>query len=365
MAVYKVIQDVESEDKLLGPLSFKAFIYAGITFVLGFINVRLAISSSPAALKWAIVLILLGPMVLFAVLASPLGREQPTEVWLLSRVRFFFKPRKRLWNQEGLSELVTITAPKKVEKQLTKDLSPTEVQSRLKALASTLDTRGWAVKNVDVNLSSPAIDASVITPESDRLVGSAGVPQQMPVVDVHAADDILDEKHNPTAQKFENLMQKAETDRKHSLLSKLKGLVDNEAPTKKSSIKNTKELPATKAALAKAKKEELEERAKLDNEEEEGMDEKFAEARASLRVRTKKKAAPQLKILAGEQTPEFEDKKEEPKPIPPQVTATNQTVNMELAQSGSAFSVATLSKMANRPPKVEQTGPNEITILLH
>jgi Spy/CpxP family protein refolding chaperone len=363
MAVYKVIQDVEAEDKLLGPLSFKALVYAGIAGTCAFINFRLFLIGSP--LKWLFILMFAIPMILFGVLAAPLGREQPTEVWLLSRIKFFFKPRKRIWNQEGISQLVTITTPKKEEKQLTKDLSPTEVSSRLKTLASTLDTRGWAIKNADVNLSTPDVATSVVTPESDRLVGGAGVPQQIPVVDVHAADDILDEKHNPIAQKFEALMQKAETDRKHSLLSKLKGLVDNEALTKKTNIKNTKELPAAKAVLAKAKKEELEKRAKLDNEGEEGMDEKFAEARASLSVKTKKKDAPQLKILTGEQAPEVKDKKQEPKATPPPVTATNQTANMELAQSGSAFSVATLSKMANRPPKVVQTGPNEITISLH
>ena len=32
---------------------------------------------------------------------------------------------------------------------LTKGYSQTEVESRLKALANTLDTRGWAVKNIN------------------------------------------------------------------------------------------------------------------------------------------------------------------------------------------------------------------------
>jgi hypothetical protein len=113
MAVYKVIQDVEAEDKLLGPLSFKGFIYAIITGVLAFINFRLILIASPV--KWAFIAILAGPMFLFAVLASPLGRDQPTEVWLLSRIRYFLKPRGRVWDQEGIEELVTITAPKRIE----------------------------------------------------------------------------------------------------------------------------------------------------------------------------------------------------------------------------------------------------------
>src|SRR5665213_3625195 len=162
MAVYKVIQDVAAEDKLLGPLSFKGFIYALIALLCAYINFRLLFIGSP--LKWVFILAFLLPMLLFGVLASPLGRDQPTEVWLLSKIKFFFKPRKRIWNQSGIEELVTITAPKKIEQRLTKDISQTEVQSRLKTLASTLDTRGWAIKNVDLNLnSSPGTVSPTVT----------------------------------------------------------------------------------------------------------------------------------------------------------------------------------------------------------
>ena len=42
MAQYKVIQDIEAEDKLLGPLTLRQFIYAAITVVLGFIAYKFA-----------------------------------------------------------------------------------------------------------------------------------------------------------------------------------------------------------------------------------------------------------------------------------------------------------------------------------
>src|SRR4051812_20205059 len=110
MAVYKVIQDIEAEDRLLGPLTFKGLVYAIIAAGLGFINFKLLISSA-GPFKWFMILLLMLPMILFGVLASPLGRDQPTEVWLLARLRFFTKPRLRIWNQMGLTNLVTITAP--------------------------------------------------------------------------------------------------------------------------------------------------------------------------------------------------------------------------------------------------------------
>jgi len=42
MATYKVIQDIEAEDKLLGPMTLRQFIYAVIVVVMGFVAFRLA-----------------------------------------------------------------------------------------------------------------------------------------------------------------------------------------------------------------------------------------------------------------------------------------------------------------------------------
>jgi hypothetical protein len=362
MAVYKVIQDVESEDKLIGPLTLKGLIYAAITFLTAFINFKLLYLGTP--IKWPLIFGLAIPMVLFAVLASPLGREQPTEVWLLARLRFYFKPRRRMWDEEGKNDLVTITAPKKIDRHIGKDLSQSEVHSRLKTLALTLDTRGWAVKNVDVNLNVPEAGASIVTPQSDRLVKGGNMPSQMPVVDVHAADDIMDEKHNPTAQKFDAMMQKAEVERKHSILSRLMDLVDGDEPKK-----STKDLPATRAALSKIKKSNAKALSEKRTKEAEEMFKKLAKARADF---ANEHAHPKKKHTVNKTV--MEQPVQGPPPTLPAasapaqnntVTAARQTVNMELAQSGSAFSVATLSQLANRQPRVEQTGPNEVTISLH
>jgi hypothetical protein len=366
MAVYKVIQDIEAEDKLLGPLTLKGFIYAGIAGSCAFIEFRLLFIGTP--LKWLFLLIFAVPMLLFGVLASPLGREQPTEVWLLSRIRYFLKSRKRVWDQEGSDDLVIITAPKKQEIHLTKDLSPKEVQSRLKTLALTLDTRGWAIKNVDVDIGAQAAKEAE-DQQSDRLIAASGVAQETPVVDVQAADDIMDEKHNPTAQKFEAMMQRAEAERKHGILSTLKELVDNDEVAEPKHHKkrqthhlDTKDLPATKAALARRRRADAEARAKRKAEEEERVEKELAKARAKFATDFEEghmKANPHHQLAGAPK-----------QPTPPVATANSvtpekQAANMELAQSGSAFSVATLSQLANRKANIEQTGPDEFTISLH
>jgi hypothetical protein len=339
MAVYKVIQDVEAEDKLVGPLTLKGFIYAIIAISCGYINFRLLLLGTP--IKWALLPAFLIPMLLFGVLASPLGKEQPTEVWLLSRVRFFFKPRLRKWDQAGLEELVTITAPKKIEEILTKNLSQNEVHSRLKTLASTLDTRGWAIKNVDLNLNAPLPEAGVVIPESDRLIANAGYTQQAPVVDIHAADDILDEQNNPTAQKFASMMQDADAKRKKEVLAAMKGLIDDGAG--KAADNFTDRLSKARASFAK-------EHGKKKPAHHKVLKSSKPEA---------KPAASPVAIKAEAEKPAAQ------KPQTTPVTPERQAVNMELAQSGSAFSVSTLSQLANRQPQIEQTGPNEVTISLH
>lgn len=200
MAVYKVIQDIEAEDKLFGPLGLRQLIYAAIVLLLGFLGFQLAVN-----VWWPLALPLLAPMGLFGLLATPFSKDQSSEVWLLAKVRFSLKPRRRIWDQDGMSELVTVTAPKKEERQLTDGLSQKEVKSRLSALASTLDSRGWAIKNINMNTYMQPSFA--LQGQSDRLVSSDMLPQQVPNYDITANDDILDMQNNPTAQHLSQMVQ--------------------------------------------------------------------------------------------------------------------------------------------------------------
>ena len=216
MSTYKVIQDIEAEDKLIGPLTLRQFIYAGIcaaTLYLCFILLT-------KGLYWLL-------PVFFPIAAGsgffawPFAGQQPTEVWALAKIRFIVKPRRRIWDQSGAKELVTITAPKKVEVNYTNGLSQTEVKSRLRALADTIDSRGWAVKNVNVNLySQPALVMS--EPTSDRLVTMESLPQEVPNNDVQPADDMLDEKNNPVAHQFDTMIAASTKAHRQQIMERLR-----------------------------------------------------------------------------------------------------------------------------------------------
>ena len=202
MATYKLIQDIEAEDKLLGPLTLRQFIYAGVSALLLYLSF-LSLTKHVIFL----LVIFFPPALLSGFFAFPWGRDQPTEVWALAKIRFFLKPHRRIWDQSGTKELVSITVPKTMEKTYTNGLSQTEVRSRLKALAETIDSRGWAIKNINVNLYSQPMPGSIGMTSSDRLLGPNNFPQEVSNIDIQATDDILDEQNNPTAHLFDQMIK--------------------------------------------------------------------------------------------------------------------------------------------------------------
>ena len=109
MAVYKVPQDVEADDKLLGPFSFRQFIYLLIVAGAGFLAWGLSRLFLPLA-------VLPLPIIFFfGLLALPLRKDQPMEIYMAAIVSFYLKPRRRLWVPDGIQSMVEITAPKTTE----------------------------------------------------------------------------------------------------------------------------------------------------------------------------------------------------------------------------------------------------------
>lgn len=215
MATYKVLQDIEAEDKLLGPLTLRQCIYAAVVVLAGYLSF-LGLSKGTR-----VVLVLLFPVMAFCgFLAWPWSRDQPTEIWLLAKIRFMVKPRKRIWDQSGLKELVTITVPKKQEKTYTNGLSQNEVKSRLRALADTIDSRGWAVKNVNVNLF--AQPAMIAVQETDRLLDASSIPQEVPTIDIVPADDIMDTQNNHVAAQLDQMIHASSEAHRKELVDKVR-----------------------------------------------------------------------------------------------------------------------------------------------
>jgi len=214
MSTYKVIQDIEAEDKLVGPLTLRQCIYAAIAATCLYLSFLSLTKHAQFMLA-----IFLPIAFMTGFFAFPWGADQPTEIWALAKIRFFLKPRRRIWDQSGVKELVSILVPKRVEHRYTNGLDQDEVRSRLTALANTIDSRGWAVKNVNVNLITEQSQEALYN--SDRLVSASSLPQEVSAIDVRASDDILDEAANPIAQQFNTMINASTAAHRQQIMAQM------------------------------------------------------------------------------------------------------------------------------------------------
>ena len=188
--MYKVPQDVEAEDKLLGPFSFRQFIFLiiavvslGAAYILARILLPLGLIPVPIAL-------------FFGALALPLRKDQPMEVYLAAVISFMLKPKKRLWQPDGIEYLVEVTAPKTEETTRRNSYDQEEVQRRLSYLANLVDSRGWSIRGVN-------------SPNSSMQADSYNEAQ--------AAFDPLDET-GATAQNITNLINQSDARRRQAMI---------------------------------------------------------------------------------------------------------------------------------------------------
>ncbi len=187
MATYKVPQDVEADDKLIGPFSFRQFIYLII------VALSIALAWGLAQLFVGLAIIPLPIIIFFGALALPLRKDQPMEIYMAAMVSFYLKPRQRFWDPEGIESLIEISAPKTVEVQRTKDLSQTEAAQRLSYLADIVDTQGWAIRGV---------------------AGGSGTAMNNDVyLEAQGAEDVLD-TNTSIAHSFDQMMLQS-TERMH------------------------------------------------------------------------------------------------------------------------------------------------------
>jgi hypothetical protein len=181
MAVYKVPQDVEADDKLIGPFSFRQFIYLIIVAMAG------ALAWALGSIFIVLAVIPLPIILLFGILALPLRKDQPMEIYLAAMISFNLKPRRRMWDPEGVESLIEITEPKIVEVQRTKDITQADAEQRFSYLANLVDTGGWAIRGVAGAPNSPM--------NTDAYLEAQGT------------EDVLD-TNNSVAQSFNTLMER-------------------------------------------------------------------------------------------------------------------------------------------------------------
>ena len=191
MAQYKVPQDVEAEDKLLGPFTFRQFIYlliaaAGIAGAWGLFQLFPLLALIPLPFVF-----------FFGVLALPLKKDQPMETYLAAIISFYFKPNRRIWTAGQRESTIKIIAPKKAEKSRTRNLTEEEASHRLSFLASIIDTEGYAIRGDSSMKDEYAAEADTI-------------------------EDVLD-ADNPV---IDRIIEQEQTERKQELIAQMRTAIN-------------------------------------------------------------------------------------------------------------------------------------------
>lgn len=196
MSEYKVPQNVEADDKLFGPFSFRQFIYllitaaaGGLTYVFYMIFPVLAIIPLPA-------------VIFFGVLALPLKKDQPMETYVAALLSFYLKPRRRLWDPDGVEYTIEITAPRIVEEQKVKNLSQRDAEERFSYLANLVDSEGWAIRSQGSNLPNTAMNEDIYNTGQN-------------------SEDFLDDRSS-VAQSLDYIMSKDAEKRRQETLAKIR-----------------------------------------------------------------------------------------------------------------------------------------------
>jgi hypothetical protein len=341
MATYKVIQDIEAEDKLLGWMTPRQAIYAAIVVVSGLLCFMLVTKGA-----WWLAVPMLPHMILFSVLSGPFVHDQPSEIWLLARIQFFLKPRKRIWDQSGLKELVTVTAPKKIERVLTDGLSQTEVKSRLRALADTIDSRGWAIKNINVNLyTQPGYAMN----NSDRLIDTSTLPREVPNYDITAQDDILDERTNPAALQLQQMINQSAQSHRQQVIAQMQ-----QTPTQQPTVQPATYWfadPGSPIAPSSANPP-------LSKQDEEALLKKLHDEQNAEDV-----TVSHLKTIEPLSAEHKSHKKQTKKKAPEPARTPFSPATLELANNDD-LNVSTIARQAQKANQSE-LGDNEVVISLH
>jgi hypothetical protein len=216
MGQYKVPQNVEAEDKILGPLTFKEFIYALIGF--GWAALTFAILRKVIV---AYVIIGLPPALFMFLLAFYKRDGQSFEQLLVAMVRFFAASRRRPWMKDDLIETFHIE-PTKVVAEMSQR-NPAEVRSELEKLANLIDSRGWN--------SPPDQQPAQILPTTQHTERIVPTPPPPPHAPGEAPTDILDLKQSPLAQNLAELLRAAAEDVRTEAMQQMNGQVAQPATT--------------------------------------------------------------------------------------------------------------------------------------
>lgn len=152
---YKVPQKIDLEDKIIGPLTLKQFIYLLAGGMIDFV----IYSTSQSFFAW--VLIVLVSLIALAFTFVQI-EDQPFSYLVSSFMSFLLRPKIRLWDKRGKVERMVEFENKKPEKPSGPVAKrPEEIKSALESMAQVLDTHGWSPEQYKEELTRYGVQSNL------------------------------------------------------------------------------------------------------------------------------------------------------------------------------------------------------------
>ena len=239
MGQYKVPLDIEAEDKILGPLSLRQFIYV----IIGLLW---------AGLMWllfskiiVLMIVLIVPITgFFLLLGFGRRQEQNFESYFVAVLQYFVVPRIRVWDKD----LTQVELVKKV------DIAPEVIPIKninmgsLKQLALIMDTHG-AQKDPTIQLVDNANQAATY---SQRIVDPAAVASTAAITNASPRltqqDDVLDATNIRSTQ-INSLLENVEANIQHDAMNSMQRGLASKSSSATPMQNNTQ--PSTSGAIIK------------------------------------------------------------------------------------------------------------------
>lgn len=136
---YKVPQNIDMQDKIIGPLTMAQFLYLLVAGMVDYILLQTVFPTAPV-----VFVVIALPIATFALAMAFLKiNDIPFPKFVQAAILFIFMPKQRIWRKvTDITSPVKIEEPKKKaeEKTIRKHVEKSEIEK----LASVLDTAGWA-----------------------------------------------------------------------------------------------------------------------------------------------------------------------------------------------------------------------------
>jgi hypothetical protein len=195
MSQYTIPQDVETEDKVIGPFGMRQLIYLGVTAAM------IALAYGLFMLSPVLVVLPIPVALFFLIIALPLKKDQPMENWVAALIKFYLKPQKRAWQNDGQESFINVEEAMEVDEVTVKDIVGEEAEKRISFLSQLVDSEGWATRGINA-----PIGASTSAVSNDIIMESNGVV------------DMFDSTHSATVG---SELAQSQTDYRQALMSQM------------------------------------------------------------------------------------------------------------------------------------------------